>query len=404
MSHIYSKIIGASFIVAGTAMGAGMLALPLVMYPIGLLLGALLLLLTYCAATYSALLILEVNLQLGKEYNFFTSVGQVLGKAPQIITHVMFLGMLYTLIAAYLASGSQMLALHYSSLFEYRVSDVFFVFLFLALFGVLSILGTQITDRASRFFFVIKIAIFLWLLALLVPYIHLDYQTLLPAKRIQNQSWLYTVQALPVIVTSFGFHVSIPSLIRYLNADIKGLVRVMVIGAAIPLVFYLTWLFMTVGVMHLDINNISHLDLEGWFYAMYQRVHSPWLSFLLRVFSDSALITSFIGVSMGLYDYWDHLISKNIQLMKIRRYVIGGAIFIPPLAWVVLLTSNFTVILSFAAIPLVVLTVFLPIAMFYKLYRERYTSKFLKMNAMAQFNLLLFGLVVCIVQLYFVSI
>lgn len=46
------------------------------------------------------------------------------------------------------------------------------------------------------------------------------------------------LSAIPVIFTSFGFHGSVPSIVSYMNGDIRKLRRVFMIGSAIPLIAY----------------------------------------------------------------------------------------------------------------------------------------------------------------------
>ncbi|TON86784.1 hypothetical protein CGH50_21260, partial [Vibrio parahaemolyticus] len=51
------KLVGSSLIVAGTALGAGMLAIPMVLAQFGLLWGTLLMLFIWAGTTYAALLL-----------------------------------------------------------------------------------------------------------------------------------------------------------------------------------------------------------------------------------------------------------------------------------------------------------------------------------------------------------
>ncbi|MFA0373280.1 aromatic amino acid transport family protein, partial [Vibrio sp. 10N.222.54.F6] len=57
------------------------------------------------------------------------------------------------------------------------------------------------------------------------------------------------VAAIPVVFTSFGFHGSIPSIVRYLDGDVRSLRKVMIIGSALPLVIYVFWQSVTLGVI-----------------------------------------------------------------------------------------------------------------------------------------------------------
>ncbi len=49
------------------------------------------------------------------------------------------------------------------------------------------------------------------------------------------------VAALPVIFTSFGFHGSIPSIVRYVGIDLPSLRKVMIVGSTLPLALYIFW-------------------------------------------------------------------------------------------------------------------------------------------------------------------
>lgn len=49
------------------------------------------------------------------------------------------------------------------------------------------------------------------------------------------------IAALPVIFTSFGFHGSIPSIVKYLGKDTKVLRKVMLVGSSLPLIVYILW-------------------------------------------------------------------------------------------------------------------------------------------------------------------
>ncbi|WP_351060773.1 aromatic amino acid transport family protein, partial [Psychrobacter sp. TB20-MNA-CIBAN-0197] len=57
------------------------------------------------------------------------------------------------------------------------------------------------------------------------------------------------LSAIPVIFTSFGFHGSIPSIVKYVGVEIKVLRKVMIAGAALPLVIYIFWQLLSQGIM-----------------------------------------------------------------------------------------------------------------------------------------------------------
>ncbi|EDQ02546.1 putative tyrosine-specific transport protein [Shewanella benthica KT99] len=118
--------------------------------------------------------------------------------------------------------------------------------------------------------------------------------------------------ALPVIFTSFGFHGSIPSIVRYLGKEPKGLVLVMVVGSAIPLVVYLLWLVVSQGVLS-QAELMQSQSLNGLIGSLSHLLHALMITNLVSIFADLALMTSFLGVSLGLSDYMSDLLQRQAK-------------------------------------------------------------------------------------------
>ena len=57
------------------------------------------------------------------------------------------------------------------------------------------------------------------------------------------------ISAAPIFFTSYGFHGSIPSLVKYMEGDVRGLRIAIVAGSAITLVGYILWQLSTHGVL-----------------------------------------------------------------------------------------------------------------------------------------------------------
>ena len=92
------------------------------------------------------------------------------------------------------------------------------------------------------------------MLVLLAPHVHKINLLSLPLEK------GLALSAIPVIFTSFGFHGSVPSIVSYMNGDIRKLRRVFVIGSAIPLIAYLFWQLVTLG--SIDSNTFIGLMAE----------------------------------------------------------------------------------------------------------------------------------------------
>lgn len=75
-----TKLIGSALIIAGTALGAGMLAIPMVLAQFGLLYGTVLMVLIWFGTTYSALLLLEATIKSGGGLGLNSIARKTLGK------------------------------------------------------------------------------------------------------------------------------------------------------------------------------------------------------------------------------------------------------------------------------------------------------------------------------------
>ena len=55
--------------------------------------------------------------------------------------------------------------------------------------------------------------------------------------------------ALPVAFAAFGYQGIIPTLVHYMNYDVKKLRKAILIGSAIPLITYMIWQWLILGIV-----------------------------------------------------------------------------------------------------------------------------------------------------------
>ncbi|MFT5881368.1 MAG: tyrosine-specific transport protein [Moritella sp.] len=166
-----------------------------------------------------------------------------------------------------------------------------------------------------------------------------------------------------MIFTSFGFHGSIPSIVRYVGLDIKTLKKVMVFGASAPLCIYLIWQFATQGVLSQN-DLLANNSLTSFIQTLSTVLQQPGVSQSVSVFADLALATSFLGVSLGLFDLLSNILKRNNG--KKHRLQTAVVTFLPPLGFALFYPQGFITALGYAAIALVILAIFLPVAMVFK--------------------------------------
>ena len=357
---IGSRVFGSIFIIAGTAIGAGMLALPIVTGALGFRCSIVLLALCWAAMTLTAFLILHVNMAFGEHSNFSSMAKHTIGRFGFALTWICCLGLLYALTAAYMTGGAALIGHSFRDVFHIHAWPKANAVLFTLVLGSFVYFGTRSVDYATRLFLSLKICAFLLMVILLFPYIRVENLALSSREKL---GWLI---ALPIVMTSFGFHNVIPSLRDYLHSDVKRLRRILWVGSLGLLLIYFLWELAVLGTAS-DLNNKA--GIVGLFATLASHLHQPALSFAVNFFADIAVSTSFLGVSMSLF----HFVRDGFSLNRGRsgeKLLAAFVTFIPPLCFAWFYPEGFVLALNYASIFVVVLLILIPVWMTIMLKRK----------------------------------
>src|SRR3989339_130096 len=231
-----SKTIGSMLILIGTAIGAGMLALPLISAQAGFLWSTILLVVIWAVMTYTGLLVLEVNLAFPLQRNSFSSMAYgTLGRAGQITAWIACAALLYSLTAAYIAGNSSLFSAAFSIFFHEQVPQRLNAILFTLILGSAVFWSTRAVDHLNRFLLTTKSVLLVIALVLLMP--HVQMQLLIQQSHHAKYLWICA----PIFLGAFGYHTVIPSLSNYIGPRPRRLKYIIIIGATIPLFIYLCW-------------------------------------------------------------------------------------------------------------------------------------------------------------------
>ncbi|WP_312202588.1 tyrosine transporter TyrP [Kosakonia cowanii] len=350
-----NRALGSVFIVAGTTIGAGMLAMPLASAGVGFATTLGLLFILWAVMCYTALLLLEVYQHVPAETGLGTLAQRYLGRYGQLITGFSMMFLMYALTAAYISGAGELLASSISEWFNVSLSSSAGVLIFTLVAGGVVCIGTSLVDLFNRFLFSAKILFLVIMLALLMPHVHQANLLTMPLEK------GLALSALLVIFTSFGFHGSVPSIVSYMGGNIRQLRKVFITGSAIPLVAYIFWQLATLGSIdsHTFIGLLaSQSGLNGLLLALRDVVASAHVELAIHLFADLALATSFLGVSLGLFDYLADLFRRRNSVSG--RLQTGIITFLPPLAFALFYPRGFVMALGYAGIALAVLALLLP--------------------------------------------
>ncbi|OAJ92013.1 amino acid permease [Vibrio bivalvicida] len=370
-----TKLLGSALIISGTALGAGMLAIPMVLAQFGLLYGTLLMVLIWFGTTYSALLLLEATIKSGGGLGLNSIARKTLGKGGQLVSNGLLYALLICLLMAYILGAADLLSQGFTAL-GVSISFTQSQILFTLVAGAIVACGTGVIDKLNRaLFFVMVVSLAVTLLVLLPEF---STQNL---AQVSNNDQVGLIQTSAVLFTSFGFMVVIPSLVSYNHEATDSQLRNMVIlGSLIPLFCYLCWLFAVVG--NLPPEQLKEFGSVSELMAGFEH-DAPWIGTVLSLFTGLALLTSFFGVAMSLFH-------QNSDTFKQNRVVTYILTFVLPLIGAIMAADQFLSVLAYAGIILVFLAVFVPLAMVYRLriantLSERYAAE--GGNAMMFFGL-----------------
>ncbi|MDO9974653.1 aromatic amino acid transporter [Glaesserella parasuis] len=360
-----NKTLGSTLIVAGTTIGAGMLAMPLTSAGIGFGFTFLLLVALWLLLCFSALLFVEVYQTVESDAGLGTLAEKYYGTFGRVVSTTVLIVFLYAILSAYVSGGSSILAAFLPTIIDAETTTHISGVIFILVFGVFIILGTTSVDAVNRLLFTTKILAFILVLFLLLPNVSIDNLMAMP---IDNA---LLISASPIFFTAFGFHGSIPSLNKYLEGNVKALRISIVVGTSIPLIAYILWQLATHGVLtQTEFLQILEKDptLNGLAEAARQITGSSIIGAMVRIFSALALITSFLGVALGLFEALEDLLKRvNINAGRVS---LGALTFIPPMLFAFFYPQGFIAALGYAGQMFAFYAIVLPIAMVWKLRRQ----------------------------------
>lgn len=374
-----NKTLGTTLLVSGTMIGAGMLAMPLTSAGIGFTFTVVLLISLWILLTYSALLFVEVYQTTESDSGIGTLSALYFGNAGRVVSTTVMFVFLYALLAAYISGGGEILMKATQSTGLLGQEGVIantspemtlkiFIGIFTVFFGSFVIISTKVVDGFNRLLF------FVMLVALVVVMF-----VMFPKASVQNLMAMpldnaLIISAAPIFFTSYGFHGSIPSLVKYMEGDVRGLRIAIVAGSAITLVGYILWQLSTHGVLSQgEFTQIlkEKPTLYGLIEACRRITGSEIIASAVQLFSALALVTSFLGVALGLFDCTEDMLRKGLHI-NAGRLLLGAITFLPPVLFAYFY-PDFIAALSYAGQMFAFFAVVLPVGLVWKA-RRRYPN------------------------------
>lgn len=283
------KILNVVLLIAGTSIGAGLLSLPISAVSLGMPMTLLSIGIMYWLAYQTSMMGIDLNIfnqnpiaivELTRKYGGRTCFG---------LTVFSFYLLLFGLLAVYFSCVSDTL----STVFVLPPKGVMIV----CACGLFLLLNLHIEKFAAFNSLCVTLLLGSVACALFCFPSHSVAQT-----TFQMGEW---VRFMPIVMTSLGMQTLCPQLYAYLDGDRKRIQIALLLGLLVPVIVYLVWIHKTLSCAAMDpvffAKLQSHQASVGEFIQfLCDATHSVWLSGILKFLTLFAVITSMLGVAIGL--------------------------------------------------------------------------------------------------------
>ncbi|WP_353499228.1 aromatic amino acid transport family protein [Vibrio sp. CB1-14] len=303
-------------VVASTAIGVGMMSLPLVSLGMWFFLSLVVLTVTafYVIATGS--LLLEVNMKYPIGTGIHSMVRDLLGCKHALICDFMMIFNGFILLYAYITVGTEAVQFYLREYGGYELNWYLAGVLFAGVFGAIFY---TIPITISRF-----LSAFMLLMSLSFVYIvyELSFSVALnnivePAVEHHYSLSLlpFVLMTLPFFMAAMGYQQVIPMLRRLYNDKPRRVIRSVAFGVGFVSLIYLVWLLVIMGNQPRETMILSVSEGKDNIENVVETIsQSDDIKSLMFFFVQMAVLTSFIGVAKGLLDYLMDVLSNHYKL------------------------------------------------------------------------------------------
>lgn len=355
-------------IVTGSTIGAGMFSLPVVSsgmwFILAMLIMPILWMLNYLAASY----LLEINMQFAIGSSVDTFVSHILGRVWNIaaglgVAFLMYI-LLYAFYSAFGNMASHTLGFDQSASAWKGLSS----FLFGGLLAVVVWASTSLVGRISSLLVVGMGAAFIFSSYGMV--VKLDWTHLTQPLSSENLGFIWA--ALPYFLTSFGFASIVPSLYKFYGRDPSRIRKGLFFGSFLAYAAYVIFLIACYGLISREefkIINAEGGNMGTLVAALQSSGAGDTTNFLLSLFSNFAIISSFLGVGLSLFDYVaDRFSFENTRKGRLTTALIT---FMPPGLASFFFPNGFIAAIGFAGLTMVFTYFLVPFLMIWKTRKQK---------------------------------
>ena len=337
MIHSMGHVVGGTLLIAGTTIGVGMLALPVATGPGGFFPTMAIYLACWLFMLCTGFLLVEVSLWMPPDTSFISMAERLLGPIGRSIFWLVYLFLFVTVMIAHVAGGGDVL----KDIIGWNLPHSVSIILYTAVFAPVVYLGARSVDRLNMVLISGVALCYLAFIAVSIGSVDL--------KLLTHSDWGRAWIALPILFTAFTYQVIIPSLMTYMERNVRKIRLAIFFGSSIPLVIYLVWEFLILGIVPpegpgglIEAGELGH-NAVG---PLRQFVQSPVIFQIGKYCAFFALTTSFIPLALAFFDF----LADGLKWEKkgAKRVLICLAVFGIPLLIALQYPHVFLIALGYA--------------------------------------------------------
>lgn len=308
--------------------------------------------LTMVVMTVSGWMLLEAFKHYDLKVSFNTVTKDLLGNKVNLINNlsVYFVGGI--LLYAYITSSG--LILQDVLGIDNKMASVLFVLVFSGFVWH----STRAVDRISIVLIAFMVLSFVFGVSGLA--INIDMSVLLDSVNEKSSYAPYAMVMLPVALTSFGYHHSVASMRAYYGEEKKAKQAILG-GTVIALSLYFLWLFSIYG--NLSRSQFGPVieqggNVDALLSALGTVIESEKVASAINTFSMAAILSSFIGVGLGVFDFLADLFKfADCRQGRAKTWIVT---FLPPLIMSLLFPFGFVTAIAYAGAAATIWTCIIP--------------------------------------------
>lgn len=330
--HSLGHVVGGTLLIAGTTIGVGMLALPVATGPGGFLPSMAIYLVCWAFMLCTGLLLVEVSLWMPKDTSFISMAEKILGPVGRNIFWVVYLFLFVTVMIAHAAGGGSVLL----EVTGWNLPVWAAILIYSGALAPIVYLGAHSVDRLNMVLISGVILSYIGFIAVSVG--------LVDFKLLEYSNWGKAWVALPVLFTAFTYQVIIPTLMTYMERNVRKVRLAILLGSSIPLAIYLIWEFVILGIVPTE--GLIEAGKQGQNAIGPLKDLVPHVFQIGKFFAFFSLTTSFIPFALSFFDF----LADGLKWEKkgIRRATLCTAVFGIPMIIAIAYPHIFLVALGYA--------------------------------------------------------